>query len=207
MKTMKFLFLMVVVLSQATLGHAQDKVKTIEKGDFLLNPYVTLGWYDYGYNLDVVNIFPPVGANFEIAATDYISVGLEADFGFRRYRDLFFTTGSYKYTYTYKALGVRGSFHYLDWLKDLIDDNVFGFHGLDLDLYAGASTGIFTTTVKESWNDGVNETDHERKTFSSSWQIGYLLGARYYFSDHFGAFVEGGRNSLGWAKLGLTLKI
>lgn len=44
-------------------GYAQEKIKTVEKGDFRINPYVTLGWYDYGYSLDVVNIFPPVGVS------------------------------------------------------------------------------------------------------------------------------------------------
>jgi hypothetical protein len=207
MKRAKLLIMLLGIVGFSTSGFSQDKVKTIEKGDFLLNPYVTLGWYNYGYSLDVVNIFPPVGVNFEIATSDYFSFGLEGDYGLRRYRDLYFTTGSYEYDYVYKALSFRGSFHYLDWLKDIIDENVFDFHQIDLDLYAGASTGIFTTTIKESWNDVSDGLNHERKTFSSQWQFGYILGARYYFSNNFGVFAEGGRNSLGWAKLGLTLKI
>lgn len=188
-------------------GYAQEKIKTVEKGDFRINPYVTLGSYDYGYSLDVVNIFPSVGASIELATSNYFSFGVEADYGFRRYRDLFFTTSSYEYDYTYKALRFRANVHYLDWLKDTVDDNLFGFHQLDIDLYAGIASGIGVVEVKERWNDGLFFQDHERKTFSSSWQWGYYLEARYYFNNNLGAFLEGGRNALGWAKLGFTLKI
>ena len=90
---------------------------SIEKGDVLINPSITLGGYDYGYSWDVVNIIPPVALNFEYAYSDYLSFGLEAEYGLRRYKDGLFTTSDYLYKYEYKTVGVRGSFHYLDFLK------------------------------------------------------------------------------------------
>lgn len=207
MNYLKRAFGIIALMVIPILGISQDEIyKTIEKGDVRLNPYITLGWYDYGYGYDVVNILPPVGLNFEIATSNYFSFGLEADYGLRRYRDFFFTPLSNEYEYTYKSLGFRGSFHYLDWIKDLVSENIGGFHQLKLDLYAGVSTGIVVTTSTTKWSDGVNAQKHEQKAYDSSWRFGYFLGARYYLSDNFGVFMEGGRNTLGWAKVGLTLK-
>jgi hypothetical protein len=180
--------------------------QTLEKGDILINPFITLGWYDYGYGLDIVNILPPVGLNFEYAISPYFSWGAEAQYGVRQYKDFGFTTGSYEYKYEYKGLGLRGSFHYLDLLKNLLDDKLGSLNSDKIDFYIGATAGYLITNTTQKWNDGLVAQNHERKTFDSATSFGYFAGFRYYFSPNFGAFAETGRNSLGWANVGLTLK-
>lgn len=207
MKRLKRAVTLFCLLALPFSGFSQTK--TIEKGNFLLNPSVTLGWYDYGYGHDPVNILPPVGLNFEIATSDYLSFGLEADYGFRRYRDYGFLIGTStgnEYEYTYKALSFRGSFHYMDWFKDILSDQLGSLNDINLDLYVGASLGVMTTESNQKWNDLSTSQKHERKSFSSGIRYGYIFGARYYFSNNFGVFAEGGRNNLGWLRAGLTLK-
>lgn len=198
--------LALVLFALPFLSNAQANM-SIEKGNVLLSPSVTLGWFDYGYNQDIVNILPPVGFGFEYASSNYFSFGLEAEYGLRRYRDIFFTTNTYEYKYEYKALSLRGSFHYLDFIKNLLEDKIGSLNSDKLDFYIGASTGIITTTTTESWTTGTNTAQNERKDFESAWRFGYMAGFRYYFSNSFGTFLETGRNTLGWAKIGLTLKI
>lgn len=205
---MKFLKTTVVALLTFGLpfaGEAQGQL-TLEKGDILINPSITLGWYNYGYSLDVVNILPPVGLNFEYALSPYLSWGVEAEYGQRQYKEFGFTTGSYEYKYEYKGLGLRASFHYLDLLKNLLDDKLGSFNSDKIDFYVGATAGYLITNTTQKWNDGIATANHERKTFNSATNFGYFAGFRYYFSPNFGAFLESGRNSLGWAKVGLTLK-
>lgn len=199
--------LLLVFLPFCLSAQSDREESSIEKGDFLFNPSITLGWYDYDYALDVVNILPPVAANFEIATSDYFSFGLEAEYGIRRYRDVLFTAESFEYTYQYQSLNFRGSFHYLDLLKEWLSDNLVGFYTEKLDFYLGASTGIFATVRNTKWRNAGETQQHEMKDFESVWRFGYMAGFRYYFSDHFGAFAETGKNPMGWAKIGLTLKI
>ncbi len=206
MNYLKNALVLLLIISASSTTLAQS-APSIEKGNILINPSITLGWYDYGYSWDVVNIIPPVALNFEYASTDYLSFGLEAEYGLRRYRDGLFTASDYLYKYEYKTVGFRGSFHYLDFLKNLLEDKMGGLNSDKLDFYVGASTGLLWINTTEKWSQlGTNE-QHERKTFDSSWRFGYFAGFRYYFSNQLGAFLETGRNPLGWAKVGLTLKI
>lgn len=195
-----------MLLISVSLSSMGQGAQSIEKGNVLINPSITLGWYDYGYSWDVVNIIPPVALNFEYATNDYLSFGLEAEYGLRRYKDGTFLTSDYEYKYEYKTIGLRGSFHYLELVKNLLEDKIGAFNSEKLDFYVGVSTGLLWTNTTEKWGQNATNTQNERKTFDSAWRFGYFAGFRYYFSDNFGAFAETGRNSLGWAKVGLTLK-
>lgn len=179
---------------------------SVETGNVLVNPSITVGWYDYGYALDVVNVLPPVGLNVEFCAFDYVTLGAEFEYGVRNYKDLFFTTGGYEYNYQYKGYSLRGSFHYLDLLKNIFGDKIGSLNSEKLDAYVAVSSGLLTTETTQKWNDGTVSANHERKTFDSSIRAGYMAGFRYYFSNNFGAFAELGRNTFGYGKVGLTLK-
>jgi len=205
MKFSKIALTAMVLFSLSANVNAQGQ-KSLEKGDILINPSITLGWYDYGYGLDIVNILPPVGLNFEYAVSPYFSWGVEAEYGLRQYKDFGFVTGSYEHKYEYKGIGLRGSFHYLDLLKNLLDDKLGSLNSDKIDFYVGAAAGYMIINTTQKWNDGVVSEKHERKSFDSATRFGFFAGFRYYFSPNFGAFLETGKNSLGWAKVGLTLK-
>jgi hypothetical protein len=196
-----------ILIMGASYSVTAQGAASIEKGNVLINPSITLGWYDYGYSWDVVNIIPPVALNFEYASSNYLSFGLEAEYGLRRYKDGLFASYDYLYKYEYKTVGFRGSFHYLDVLKNMLGDKLGAFNSEKLDFYVGASTGYLWTNITEKWDETGTDVFHERKRFDSTWRFGYFAGFRYYFSNSVGAFLETGRNPLGWAKLGLTLKI
>ncbi|MFT5820044.1 MAG: hypothetical protein ACI8ZM_001278 [Crocinitomix sp.] len=199
--------LVLLLLISASFTSVAQSALSIEKGDILINPSITLGWYDYGYSWDVVNILPPVALNFEYASTNYLSFGLEAEYGLRRYKDNLFTSSDYLYKYEYKTVNFRGSFHYLDFLKNMLEDKLGGFNSDKLDFYIGVSTGLLWINTTEKWDQTGTEVQHERKTFDSTLRFGYFAGFRYYFSNRFGAFLETGKNPMGWAKVGLTLKL
>ncbi|NOQ72144.1 MAG: hypothetical protein GQ574_09090 [Crocinitomix sp.] len=199
------LILLLLILS--SFSSIAKGALSIEKGDVLINPSLTLGGYDYGYSWDIVNVIPPVAFNFEYASTNYLSFGLEAEYGLRRYKDNLFTASDYLYKYEYKTIGFRGSFHYLDFFKNMLADKLGGFNSENLDFYVGASTGLLWINTTEKWDQEGMSVQHERKTFDSNWRFGYFAGFRYYFSNRFGAFLETGKNPLGWVKVGLTLKL
>lgn len=198
----KFCWIVVISLVLPFSGNAQSSVG---KGDVLLNPSVTLGWYQYNYGLNRVSVIPPVGLNFEYQFSDYFGAGLEGIYSFRKYEDYNYTDLSSSYSYQYQSVTFRLSFHYLDFLRSFIDE--LQDEKLDaLDLYATGATGVRWINTTQSWRDGVNDGEHQLKTFDSEGIINFSAGARYYLSDNFGIFAEGGRNSFGWLKVGLTLK-
>ncbi len=178
-----------------------------EKGDFLLNPSVTLGWYNYGYGLNRVSVVPPVGLNFEYHVAGVFGVGLEGMYMSRKYEDFNPTAFSSSYDYSYKAISARASFHYLDLLRNWFSEELSNPDLDKLDLYVTASSGYQWINSKRTWRDGdATEAPHEEKAFESSFITNFAGGARYYVSDKFGVFAEGGRNTFGWVKIGATLK-
>lgn len=203
MKTIKkicFLLIATCITSHSSL-HAQQ---SSFEGDFLVNPGVTLGWYNYNYGYTRTSLIPPVSLNVEYAIVDMFSVGMELDYARRGYKDVFFNT-NYAYNYSYTGFSVRGSFHYLDLLKNLLEENMGGLNSEKVDFYIGLSVGVLATRYTEEWTDFIG--DHERKYFDSNFRSGYYAGFRYYFSDSFGVWLETGRSNLGWGKLGLTFRM
>lgn len=201
---MKKIFIGALLLFTPFLSNAQGE-RSIGEGDVLINPGITLGWYTYNYGLDRVNFIPPVSLNFEYAATEFLSFGLEAEYARRSYQEYFFVAGGNQYDYTYKTFAFRGSFHYLDFIKSHLEDKIGDFNSDKLDFYISATVGTVITQSTQRWDAG-NGREHLKKDFNSGLQVGYMAGFRYYFSNNFGAFLETGKNNLGWAKVGLTLK-
>lgn len=180
---------------------------THEKGDFLLNPSVTLGWYDYGYGLNSVSLVPPVGLNFEYHVLGVLGLGLEGIYMSRKFEDFNPTAFTNTYEYNYKAISIRASFHYLDLLREWFPDELSSENLDKLDLYVTASSGYQWINSKRTWRDGILTGDpHEEKLFESSYINNFAAGVRYYASNNFGVFAEGGRNAFGWIKIGATLK-
>lgn len=180
---------------------------THEKGDFLLNPSVTLGWYDYGYGLNRVSAIPPVGLNFEYHLNDIFGLGMEGTYMSRKYEDFNPTAFTNSFEYRYQALSARLSFHYLDLLRQWFPDELSSESLDKVDLYVTASAGYQWVNTKQSWRTGdATATPNEALYFESSYISNFAAGARYYLSDNFGVFLEGGRNTFGWVKIGATLK-
>jgi len=81
----------------------------------------------------------------------------------------------------------------------------FGYHpnfGVkNLDVYANLSLGyyIFTVEYKTRYNSW--------KADASAFYLGINLGARYFFNEKFGAFLEVGYSNLSYATVGVSVKL
>ena len=181
--------------------------QTHQKGDILLNPSITLGWYEYGYGLNRVSVVPPVGLNFEYHLSDIFGFGLEGTYMSRKYKNFTPTSFDYDYKYSYQAVSARLSFHYLDLLRKWFSEELSGGSFDNVDLYLTASAGYQWVNTTETWLSGnAGSNRNESRYFESSYISNFAAGARYYVSDNFGVFAEGGRNTFGWVKIGATLK-
>ena len=103
---------------------------------------------------------------------------------------LAYTSAKYSYwaqstTASYTVLGVRGMFHYQFVPK--------------LDTYAGLMLGYHIASVSETGYYG-------NSLVGSGFDLGVVLGARYFFTPRIGAFTELGY-SLPYWNLGVTFKL
>lgn len=180
---------------------------SVEKGDFLINPSVTLGWYSLNYGLNQTKFTPPMGLNFEYQIADYVGLGMEGIYCTRTYTDYTFDDFNRSYKYSYQSIAFRGSFHYFDLLRNIFSDKLSNEKLDKLDLYIFASLGVQWTKRKETWRNPNTNITSEQSSFDSGLQYGAALGARYYLLPRFAVFTEAGRNYLGWAKVGVTFKV
>ncbi|MFD2571281.1 hypothetical protein ACFSUS_11600 [Spirosoma soli] len=153
--------------------------QSYQKSDNLLNVGVGLGAYTAGGI--------PIGVSFEKGITEQISVGGFADFA--RYG---YSSGGYKWNYTFIYAGARGSYH-LGELLSLANDK--------LDPYAGVSLGF----RHASYSDNTGYSGEYYNPYNSGLFLGIHVGGRYQFSDKLGVFAEAGYG-VSALKLGLTAK-
>lgn len=118
----------------------------------------------------------PLGANLEYAITS-LDAGVIGIGG-----DFGFVSGS---GLTITTFGARGSFYFTE---------IFGLDNPDLDIYGGI--GIYYRNW--SWS-GTSLSGFGGTTAA------FHAGARYYFTDNVGGFVELG-NNWGWLNLGVAFK-
>jgi hypothetical protein len=163
--------------------------------NFLYNdfrPNVLGLWSNYNYRFGL----PPLVASLEHGFHEHFSAGVYA--GFRSYGwDYRTAAGSYDYSFRRFNFGVRGSFHYVHLLNEIID---LGLEEDHFDFYATLLIGV--SLISESVTEpSLRETNVNTGAF-----VGTLLGFRYMFNNNFGAYLEGGWGSLGFANIGITLK-
>jgi len=196
----KFLTLIIVILfllpssTSKAQAYRQDQVYVNAGIGFAFNwyrPTVNAFWNDYNYSFT-----PPLIVSVEKGLSEYFSAGV---YGTHRsygwdYRRI---DGYYENRYTRMSFGGRVSLHYVDLLNEHLD---LGLPAGELDLYITGILGF--NTYKESiTRPSYRETDRDLDFF-----IGPVLGARYFFSNNFGVYLEAGRGSLGLANGGITLK-
>lgn len=155
-------------------------------------PSVFNFWNNYNYRTT-----PPIVASLEVGVNEYLSFGGYA--GFHSYGwDYRTSLGDYDYAYKNFGYGVRGSFHYLYLINDLLDLELDEKH---FDFYATVMIGLNTRSETRK-EPGLTTTDLRTDGF-----FGTLLGFRYMFNNTFGVYLEGGRGSLGYGNIGLTIKL
>ncbi|RPJ04951.1 MAG: hypothetical protein EHM28_13080 [Spirochaetaceae bacterium] len=98
---------------------------------------------------------------------------------------------SYDFDYSYLLIGVRAAYHFTQLIK--VEN---------LDVYAGVLLGYYIVNVDEPSGFPVALYDPSANTIG----FGVFGGARYYFTDMFGAFAEVGY-SFGYISVGGILRL
>jgi hypothetical protein len=170
------LFLSVNISSQA---------QVFNKGDKALNIGIGLGsvYGLSGFNSSV----PPLSASFEVGVSDKVGIGRFGVGGIFGYSSFKYNSGfsTSNFSSSHILIGGRGLYHFdLDVEK--------------LDLYGGIMIGYNIVSYSDSFGTS--------GLFSGSGVVGGIFGgARYMFSEKFGAFGELGY-SIAWLNIGITAK-
>lgn len=173
-----------------------------EEGDNVLGVGVGIGGgYGIGFSGSGVSQSPAIALHFDHGMGELGpgQWGLGGFVGYKRisynYDNVWFG-GGYKssYKWTYLVIGARGTWHYNDW------------HGVDeLDTYGGLMLAYRAASFKDETVYPAGAVNFNAGTYSGV-SLSGLLGARYYFANNFGAYVEAGFG-VSVLQLGLTYKL
>lgn len=158
----------------------------------------------------------PLSASLEFAALDFIGLGGYFGYARRTYEyEHTYTTGTWfqgfqthtedrEDRYTYTSFGAKASFHIIPFL-----DQTFNFdHNLDgskYDLYIAHFIGARVETWRTVDEDGSTVGSSSRDTDPII--MNPAIGARYMFSNFFGAYAEVGYGHFGGSELSLGLSL
>lgn len=158
-----------------------------EAGDNVLGVGVGLGGsYGIGFSGAGVSQSPAIALHLDHGMGD-LGVGTWGLGGFVGYKSYKYTYDNFwynnyrsSYKWTYVVIGARGTWHYNEW------------HGVDaLDTYGGLMLAYRAASFKDETVYPAGATSFNAGTYSGITLSG-LLGARYYFSDNLGAYLEAG---------------
>ncbi len=176
-------FLLAAVAFVASVGAAQAQ-DLFSKGESALNIGIGIGHSYGGYGVSI----PPLSVAYDYSLVSNlingnngaITLGAYGAYTSMSYRYDGFAAGSASHT----VLGVRGMFHYQFAPK--------------LDTYAGLMLGYHIA----SYSSNVNSYGLS----ASGFDLGVILGARYFFTDRVGMFTELGYSIPYW-NLGVTFRL
>ena len=189
--------LLVVALAAIAAGgaFAQERYNSyapgIDKSKVLINAGVGYGLLSSGYDMGI----PPitVSADFKLPVAVPITVGPFLGIASRTFETKVYGDPGYKFTYTDIAIGVRGMYHF-NFAK-----NLDTYAGLVLGYVINSSTAEYTG----NWPSGFRKPD---PTDYSYFLWGGNIGARYFFTNNIGAYLELGYSGLQFVSLGLSIK-
>lgn len=171
----KFLCVIVMVFS-ASFASGQGRY---DKGDFLLNAGIGLGYYYAGG--------VPLLVSGEWAVNDVITVGPYLGYTSYSYR----WAGYGRWKYNFIDIGVKGSYHF---------NEVFEITDERIDVYGGLSLGYLISSYSGDDFFGVNDP------YPDVFRLGIHIGARYFFTEKVAGFGELGYGVAPLA-LGVTFKL
>lgn len=188
--------LSVALLSLPSMAQAQ-----FEEGDNVLGVGVGIGGgYGIGFSGSGVSQSPAIALHLDHGMGD-LGAGVWGLGGFVGYKSISYNYdnvwfgGGYKssYKWTYLVIGARGTWHYNEW------------HGVDeLDTYGGLMLAYRAASFKDETVYPAGAGTFNAGTYSGVTLSG-LLGARYYFANNLGAYLEAGFG-VSVLQLGLTYK-
>ena len=188
---MNRLIVLLCVCFSLMAGNVLAQLPTFSKGDNVVSASLGFGgtlFSGYTYYKGYTRL-PAFTATFEHCVVDNLfdeksSIGVGGIFGVA---SASYNSGVYGWRSTSYIIGARGAFHY-----SFVDK---------LDTYAGTAIGYNINTWK--WTG--NRNNNDRNLSSSGMTAYFFVGARYYFTDSFGAFAELGYG-FAFFNLGVSLK-
>ena len=145
-----------------------------------------------GYSMGI----PPISASVDVKLPlDFpITVGAIGTFGTWKYSTSIpaISNSNTNVTYTNLGIGARGMYHF-NFIQNL-------------DTYAGLTLGYVIQTVKATYGTYYDTTPRTGYSGSSFFLWGLNIGARYFFTDMVGAYLELGYSGLQYGGLGVTVK-
>lgn len=175
----KILLSVTAIFAFTTVSIAQNG--TFSSGDSLLNVGIGVNsYYDSG---------TPFGVSFEKGVSDDFSVGGDFNYLSSKYALGY----GYELKFTAMYIGARGSYHLND---------TFGITDNNFDVYVGASLGYRSFT----WSDNIGG-DTLGSSYGSGIYFGGFGGAKYYFTEKIGAFLEIGATGSSNARIGIAFKL
>ncbi len=190
-KTLTFLSALMLVCLLSFNAQAQ-----YAKGDITASAGISLGligYGGYGYLGGSYSGFLPLTANVEYSINDAFAIGGYAGYYGRSYKD-----AGYRNRFSVTSFGARGTYHATPVINELLDASV---PEEKWDLYGTLLLGYRVYTYK--WeNTTVDLSGYNNGGFVG----GLVIGARYFFSPRFGAFLELGRGTYGAASIGISGK-
>jgi hypothetical protein len=191
----KFKFILVLLLLGLSTGgvFAQTWYDTyapgIDNSRFFINAGIGFGVLASGYDIGI----PPisVSADFKLPVDFPITVGPLVALSSQTYS---WSLGSYGYefTYTHFAIGARGMYHF-NLLRNL-------------DTYAGLVLGYVISSGKAEYTGDWGNVGKTDPVNLSYFLWGANIGARYFFTNNIGAYLELGYSGLQVVSFGLALK-
>lgn len=178
----KFLLAALVFVGSLGVANAQE---IASKGTSMVNLGIGLG-YRFGGSMSV----PPLSVAYDYSLKSGLIDGNGAITlgGYLAYTSANYSYWAQSTTASYTVLGVRGMFHYQFVPK--------------LDTYAGLMLGYHFTSVSST----APAEHYESSIAASAFDMGVILGARYFFTPRIGAFTELGYTLPYW-NLGVTFKL
>jgi hypothetical protein len=135
---------------------------------------------------------PPLEANVEYALPISLPISVGGFFCFamgkEEFTPYYVTTYKYEDTETAMAFGLRAFYHF-NFIKNL-------------DTYAGLGLGWLIWNVKRDYSAVYTDTSYDYSTFFYDIRV----GAKYFFTNNIGAYVEVGYNLISVVGVGLALK-
>jgi hypothetical protein len=150
-----------------------------------------------GYGLSVYTMgIPPisVGVDFKLPIKLPITVGGMAAFSTWGYSVSYGPNRDIDVTYSNIGFGVRGAYHF-NFVKNL-------------DTYAGLTLGYVIQTADIKYGSGYDNAGVKPSYDGVSFLLySFNIGARYFFTNNIGAYLEVGYSALQLASIGLSIKI
>lgn len=183
----------------------------VVKRNVMIDPYIgfptgNLFFGSVSSNLEYRTVGPPVsfGGRIEYMLLDNIGIGMDVNYvisGYQYLDESFYdqeTNTQIEAVYKYKVTKLRS----------MVRFNYHFFQSNEFDVYTGFGFG-YRRSTRTAYYNNIQTTNYieDGIYLNTPIAIRFCIGAKYYFSNNIGAFVEVGSSGGSAVQLGLSVKL